>query len=58
MNSWKVTVTTVEPPKVMIDYSKLFLVPVALALFAAVLLFVAFRPPKEIAAGGLAAAPH
>ena len=58
MNSWKVTVGTGETAKVMIDYSKLFLVPVGLALFAAVLLALAFRPPKEISAGGIAAPPH
>jgi hypothetical protein len=34
------------------------MVPVCLALVAAVLLAVAFRPPREIAAAGLAAPPH
>jgi MFS family permease len=58
MNSWKVTVGTGDQAKVMIDYPKLFLVPVGLAVFAAILLLVAFRPPKEIAAAGLAAPPH
>lgn len=59
MNSWKVTVGTGDQAKEMIDYSKLFLVPVGLAVFAALLLLLAFRPPKEIAQGGsLAAAPH
>jgi len=42
-----------------IDYQKLFLVPVGLAVVAAVLLAVAFHPPKEIAsAGEPAPAPH
>jgi nucleoside transporter len=58
MNSWKVTVETAGGPKVMIDYPKLFLVPVGLALVAAVLLAVAFRPPREISPGGIAAPPH
>ena len=58
MNSWKVTVGEGDQAKVMIDYPKLFLVPVGLALVAAFLLLFAFRPPKEISAGGLAAAPH
>ncbi len=58
MNSWKVTVETAGGPKVMIDYPKLFMVPVGLALVAAIVLAVAFRPPREISAGGLAAPPH
>jgi hypothetical protein len=46
--------------KTMIDYPKLFMVPVGLALFAAVLLLMAFHPPKEISASGNGggAAPH
>ena len=40
-------------------YRELFLVPTGLALAAAILLAIAFHPPKEIAAGtGPAAAPH
>jgi nucleoside transporter len=60
MNEWKVPVGTGDQTKMMIDYPKLFLVPVGLAIFAALLLLLAFRPPKEIAAGGLGAgaAPH
>jgi hypothetical protein len=43
----------------MIDYHKLFLVPVGLALVATILLAVAFHPPKEISAHGSAGgAPH
>jgi nucleoside transporter len=60
MNTWKVTVGTGVEAKQMIDYQKLFLVPVGLAVFAAVLLAVAFHPPKEISAsgGGGGSAPH
>lgn len=59
MNNWKVTVGTGEAAKTMIDYQKLFLVPVGLSILAAVLLAVAFHPPKEIASGGEPApAPH
>ncbi len=49
MDKLKVTVGTGEAAKTMIDYQKLFLVPVGLALVAAVLLAVAFKPPAEIA---------
>ena len=60
MDNWKVTVGTGETAKTMIDYQKLFLVPVGLALLAAVLLAVAFKPPVSIAStsseGGKA--PH
>ena len=58
MNSWKVTVGTGDAAKTMIDYPKLFMVPVGLALVAAVVLAVAFHPPKEIASAGNAAPPH
>jgi nucleoside transporter len=58
MNSWKVTVGAGDAAKTMIDYHKLFLVPVGLALVGVVLLAVAFHPPKEISPGGNAAAPH
>lgn len=57
MNSWKVTTGTGPEAKMMIDYPKLFLVPVGLALAGTVLLAIAFRPPKEISASGSAAAP-
>jgi hypothetical protein len=40
-------------------YRELFLVPTGLALFAAILLAVAFHPPKYVeAAAGTAPAPH
>jgi len=39
-------------------YRELFMVPSGMALAAAVLLAVAFHPPKEIDATGTAAAPH
>lgn len=57
MNSWKIAGAE---GKMMIDYHKLFLVPVGLALFAAVLLAFAFHPPKEISASGNGggSAPH
>jgi MFS family permease len=60
MNSWKTVKPAIEgaPVKEMIDYQKLFLVPVGLALAAAVLLAVAFHPPKEVSAQGSAAPPH
>ncbi len=58
MNSWKVTVETDAGSKVMINYPKLFMVPVGLALVAAIVLAVAFRPPREISAAGIAAPPH
>ncbi len=58
MNSWKVTVATGDTTKTMIDYHKLFLVPVGLALAGTVILAVAFHPPKEISAQGTAAPPH
>ena len=58
MNSWKVTVGTGDAARTMIDYPKLFMVPVGLALAAAVLVAVAFFPPKEISASGNAAPPH
>jgi len=59
MNSWKTTKLSLEgaPMKEMIDYQKLFLVPVGLALIAAVLLAIAFHPPKEVSADGSSAAP-
>lgn len=50
MGAWKVTVPAIEAggaAKEMIDYHKLFLVPTGLALFAAVLLAIAFHPPKR-----------
>lgn len=59
MDKWKTTIQTATGPAEGIDYQKLFLVPVGLALVAAVLLAVAFHPPKEIAsAGEPAPAPH
>jgi MFS family permease len=58
MSKWKVsTVGADGVSKMMIDYPKLFMVPVGLALAAAVLLAVAFHPPKEISAGGNGGAP-
>ncbi len=60
MNQWKVSVALEGGgTREMIDYHKLFLVPVGLALGATILLAVAFHPPKEISAqGGPAKAPH
>jgi predicted MFS family arabinose efflux permease len=48
MKSWKVNVALeAGGTKEMIDYHKLFLVPTGLALFAAILLAIAFHPPKK-----------
>jgi nucleoside transporter len=50
MGAWKVSVPAVEAggaAKEMIDYQKLFLVPTGLALVAAILLAIAFHPPKK-----------
>jgi len=58
MNSWKVTVGTGDAAKTMIDYHKLFLVPVGLALVGVLLLALLFHPPKEISPAGNAAPPH
>jgi MFS family permease len=60
MQNWKTTVTVAGVQKEMIDYQKLFLVPVGLAILAAVILAMAFHPPKEISAGGEGGgtAPH
>lgn len=44
MGAWKVPV---EGGGTMIDYQRLFLVPTGLALFAAILLAIAFHPPKK-----------
>lgn len=47
-NNWKVMTTTAEGvQKEMIDYPKLFLVPTVMAIGAAILLAVAFKPPAE-----------
>jgi MFS family permease len=57
MKEWKVSKLLLEGgTKEMIDYHKLFLVPVGLALLATILLAVAFHPPKEVCASG--SAPH
>ena len=60
MKAWKVSVALEAGggTKEMIDYHKLFLVPVGLALVATILLAVAFHPPKEVTAGGIAAPAH
>lgn len=58
MNSWKVTVGTGDAANTMINYPKLFMVPVGLAMVGVLLLAVAFHPPKEISAQGSAAPPH
>lgn len=58
MNSWKVTVGAGDAAKTMINYPKLFMVPVGLAMVGVLLLAVAFHPPKEISAQGSAAPPH
>jgi len=60
MQNWKTTVTVGGVSKEMIDYQKLFLVPVGLALVATVILAVFFHPPKSICASGEGggAAPH
>jgi MFS family permease len=50
MNNWKVSVPAIEaggPAREMIDYQKLFLVPTGLALVAAIILAIAFHPPKK-----------
>lgn len=48
MRSWKVSVPVLGGGTTeMIDYHKLFLVPVGLSLFAAILLAIAFHPPKR-----------
>ena len=58
MKHWTVTVGAGDAAKEMVDYHKLFLVPSGMALVAAILLAVAFHPPKEVSAGGVAAPPH
>jgi nucleoside transporter len=61
MNSWKVSKTLANGETVaMIDYHKLFLVPSGLALVAAVILAVAFHPPRGVdaASGRGEGAPH
>jgi nucleoside transporter len=60
MQNWKVTSLVAGKEVSMIDYHKLFLVPVGLALAATVILALFFHPPKSISAGGegSAAAPH
>lgn len=58
MKAWQVTAPAgAEGTREMIDYQKLFLVPVGLALVATVLLALFFHPPKEVSAGGNEAAP-
>jgi nucleoside transporter len=42
----------------VIDFHQLFMVPAGMALAAAILLAVAFRPPKDLASGGTAAPTH
>ena len=58
MKNWTVTVGAGDAAKEMVDYHKLFLVPSGMALVAAILLAVAFHPPKEVSAAGVAAPPH
>ena len=58
MKSWTVTVGAGDAAKEMVDYHRLFLVPSGMALAAAILLAVAFHPPKEVSAGGIGAPPH
>ena len=60
MEQWKITHVVAGKDVQMIDYHKLFLVPVGLALVATVILALCFHPPKEISAGGEASgsAPH
>jgi len=54
----KVTTTVGGQPVDAVDYQKLFLYPCATALFAAILLAIAFHPPKEISPEAAAAAAH
>ena len=61
MNGWKTSVALeAGGTKEMIDYQKLFLVPTGMALVAAVILAIAFHPPKavEAASGEGGSAPH
>jgi len=60
MQQWKVEKMVAGKAVTMIDYHKLFLVPVGLALVATVILAVFFHPPKSICASGEGggAAPH
>ena len=60
MENWKVTQVVAGKETSMIDYHKLFLVPVGFALVATVILALFFHPPKAISAGGEASgsAPH
>ncbi|MEQ1860634.1 MAG: MFS transporter [Chthoniobacteraceae bacterium] len=55
MKAWTVTVAATDGgvAREMIDYHKLFLVPTGLALLAAIVLAVAFHPPKEVSARGV-----
>ncbi len=60
MQNWKITHVVAGKDVSMIDYHKLFLVPVGLALVATVVLALFFHPPKSISAGGemSGSAPH
>ena len=58
MKGWTITAGTGDAAKEMVDYHRLFLVPSGMALAAAILLAVAFHPPKEISVGDVAAPPH
>lgn len=60
MKSWRVTATVNGAPVDMVDYQKLFMVPVGMALLASVILAIAFHPPKHISTTGGegGAAPH
>ena len=41
----------------VVDYKSLFLVPTGLALLGAIILAIAFRPPKDVGVGGSGPAP-
>ncbi len=58
MKKWTVSVDVAGTATTMIDYHKLFLVPSAMALGAAILLAIAFHPPKTGTLEDPAVAPH
>lgn len=58
MKHWTVTVGVGDAAREMVDYHRLFLVPSGMALVAAILLAVAFHPPKDVSAAGGAAPAH
>lgn len=57
MKAWRVTEIVDGKSVDMVDYHKVFLVPVGLSLVATIILAVAFHPPKNISTTGEGSAP-